>query len=142
MDSCMDITYEAGTDRLDVPLIVQFLRKSSYWARERSEPVIRKSLEHSLCFGAYAGERQIGFGRAVTDRATFFYLADIFVLPDWRGQGFGKALVSFILSHEDLKNCRGLLTTQDAHALYERFGFTRNHPIVTERTMALEKNRP
>lgn len=123
-------------------MIVNFLRDSSYWARDRSEAVIRRSLEHSLCFGAYDDRRQIGFGRAVTDRATFFYLADIFILPGWRGRGTGKALVAYMLAHNDLKGCRGLLTTQDAHSLYETFGFTRNHPIVTERVMALEKNCP
>lgn len=116
---------EISTDpaRLDLELIHRILA-SSYWASGRTREVIERSIRHSLCFGGYADGRQIAFARAITDRAVFAYLADVFVVPEYRGRGIGKALVGQIVAHPDLAGLRVfLLRTRDAHGLYARFGF-------------------
>jgi GNAT superfamily N-acetyltransferase len=87
--------------------------------------VVRRSLDHSLCFGLYGRGRQIGFARVVTDRATFAWLCDVFGFEEYRGQGLGKWLIGCVLGHRDLQGLRRvLLGTRDAHGLYERYGFT------------------
>ncbi len=119
--------YEISTDRarLDRPLIHRFLSEESYWARGRSREVVDRSIERSLCFGAYRGARQVAFARAVTDRATFAWLADVFVVHEERGRGLGLWLVETVLAHPDLEGVGWHLRTADAHGLYSRFGFTR-----------------
>ena len=108
---------------LDVAYIHAFLTKS-YWAQGIPLETVVKSLDNSLCFGLRHAGRQIGFGRAVTDRATFAYLADVFIDPDYRGRGLGKWLVTCVLSHPELQGLRRwLLGTRDAHALYRQLGF-------------------
>ena len=110
-------------ERLDVELVYQFLSQS-YWASNRSREVIERSLRHSLCFGAYCANKQIGFGRAITDRAVFAYIADVFVLPEWRGRGIGKLLICAMLEDSSLRELQTiLLRTRDAHDLYRKFGF-------------------
>lgn len=101
------------------------LLAGSYWAGARSRESIEKSIENSLCFGAYdeTGE-QIGFARCVTDYATIFWLADVIVDERFRKKGVGKALVTAAVRHERLRGLSGLLATRDAQGLYERFGFT------------------
>lgn len=96
---------------------------STYWADKRPKDVIQKSIENSLCFGVYDGKRQVGFARCVTDYATTFYLCDVIIENGYRGRGLGKAMMSAIVEHEELKNLVGLLGTRDAHGLYEKFGF-------------------
>jgi GNAT superfamily N-acetyltransferase len=121
--------------RLDHAVIAQFLA-SSYWAKGIPVATVEKSLEHSLCFALLDGDRQIGFGRVISDRATFAFLADVFVLPEYRGRGLAKWLVECILSHPDLQGLRRwMLGTRDAHGLYAKFGFTplRNPETVMER---------
>jgi len=87
--------------------------------------VVVKAIRHSLCFGLFRGGQQIGFARVVTDYATFAWLADVFVLPEWRGQGLSKWLMSVISSHPRLQGFRRwVLSTRDAHTLYAQFGFT------------------
>lgn len=123
---------------LDLDVIHPFLSEHSYWARGIPRDVVARSIEHSLCFGVYAVQnttsnsdrRQIGFARITTDRATFAYLADVFILPEHRGQGLSKRLVEAILAHPDLQGLRRwMLATADAHELYRRFGFTGlSHP--------------
>ena len=125
--------------RLQIDMIYQFLTKS-YWAKGIPLPIVRKSIQHSLCFGVYAGkrdgEKQIGFGRVITDRATFAYIADIFILDPYRGRGLSKWLMECIMAHPDLQDLRGwMLATRDAHGLYRQFGFeTLTNP---ERIMAI-----
>ncbi len=88
------------------------------------EEVVRRSVENSLCFGVYSDEEQVGFARVVTGRATFAYLADVFVLEAHRGRGLGKWMMEVIISHPRLQGFRRwMLATRDAHALYRRFGF-------------------
>jgi GNAT superfamily N-acetyltransferase len=109
---------------LDLEVVHGYLSRS-YWAAGVPEDVVRRSIENSLCFGVYRGEEQAGFARVVTDRATFAYLADVFVLEEHRGQGIGKWLVEVILSHPDLQGLRRwMLATRDAHDLYRRYAFT------------------
>jgi GNAT superfamily N-acetyltransferase len=118
-----DFEISCDTARLDVPLIHDFLR-TSYWAEGRSLAVVQRSIENSLCFGAYSGGEQIAFARVITDRAVFAYLADVFVVPKFRRRGVSKALIAAILSHPDLQTLRTfLLGTKDAHGLYAQFGF-------------------
>ena len=85
-----------------------------------------RSIDNSLCFGAYEEGEQIGFARVVTDGATYAHLMDVFVLSEHRGRGLGKELVRAVLSHPDLQGLRKFtLHTADAHSLYEQFGFHR-----------------
>ena len=118
---------------LDLDLIHQFLSGQSYWAKGIPRDVVARSIANSLCFGAYAvvntdlaaDRQQVGFARVTTDRATFAYLADVFILPEHRGRGLSKRLMETILAHPDLQGLRRwLLATADAHALYRKFGFT------------------
>lgn len=118
--------YSISTDpaRLDIETIHAFLSHESYWAAGRSIEIVRRSIENSLPFGLYKGERQIGFARAVTDYSTFAWLADVFVLTEFRGQGLAKWLIEVVISHPELQNMRRwLLATRDAHELYRKFGF-------------------
>jgi GNAT superfamily N-acetyltransferase len=109
---------------LDLEVVHGYLSRS-YWAAGVPEDVVRRSIENSLCFGMYRGEEQAGFARVVTDRATFAYLADVFVLEEHRGQGIGKWLVEVILSHPELQGLRRwMLATRDAHDLYRKYAFT------------------
>ena len=123
--------YEIDTDnrRLDLDTIHGFL-KTAYWCEDIPRETVQRSIDHSLCFGLYAADGgQAGFARAVTDRATFAYLGDVFVVPDHQGNGLGKWLVETILGHPDLTGLRQLLlATRDAHGLYARFGFTTSQP--------------
>lgn len=124
---------------LDVEAIVRFLRQS-YWAKERSEEKIKKSLEGSVCFGAYYNDRQIGLARVVSDGATVYWLCDVFVDGGYRARGVGKKLIETITTHEDYRNLFGILSTQDAHGLYEQYGFVRDHgKTLTRRPDFLRK---
>ena len=117
--------FEISSDpsRLDLDVIHGFL-STSYWAQGRTRETVERALRNSICFGAYRQGRQAGFGRIVTDRAVFAYLADIFVLPEYRGQGLGKTLVGAMLDHPDIRGLPAvLLRTRDAHGLYAQFGF-------------------
>ena len=117
--------YVVSTDkaRVNTALVHDFLSRTSYWARERPLPVVQRSIEHSLCFGVYAGAQQVGFARVVTDYATFAWLCDVFILNQYRGQGLGKWLIERITTHPDLQALKGfILATRDAHELYRRYG--------------------
>ncbi len=105
------------------PETVCALLHASYWAAERPREVILQSMENSLCFGVWKDGRQVAFARVVTDSATMFWLGDLIVDEAHRGHGLGKAFVEFILSSEKLRGLNGILTTRDAHSLYEKFGF-------------------
>lgn len=112
-------------DRLDVPLIHNFLSNDSYWAKGRAIETVKRSIENSLDFGLYKGEQQIGFARVVTDYATFAWIADVFVLDEYRGRGLGKWLMEVILAHPELQKFRRwVLATKDAHEIYRQFGFS------------------
>jgi GNAT superfamily N-acetyltransferase len=109
--------------RLDVAAIHAFLARS-YWSPGVPIEVVARAIEHSLCFGLFCDERQIGFARVVTDQATFAYLADVYVHESHRGRGLSKWLLEVIRSRRELQHLRRfLLATRDAHELYRRFGF-------------------
>lgn len=112
----------------DLDLVHGWLSRESYWARGIPREVVARSLRNSLCFTLLApedtGGAQAGFCRAITDRATFAYLADVFVLEAHRGRGLGKWMVERVLEHPDLQGLRRwMLATSTAHGLYSRYGF-------------------
>jgi GNAT superfamily N-acetyltransferase len=121
-----DDGYEISTDpfRLDLDAVHAFL-ESAYWSPGVPRETVQRSIENSLPFGLYApGGDQAGFARVLTDRAVFAHLADVFVLPEHRGRGLGVWLVETVLDHPELRGLRRFsLATEDAHGLYERFGF-------------------
>lgn len=119
--------YRVSTDPRDMQLsVVHGYLTRSYWAKGIPLATVQRSLEHAMCFGVFRGSEQVGFARVITDRATFAYLADVFVLEAHRGRGLSKRLMTAILQHPDLQGLRRwMLGTRDAHGLYEQFGFTR-----------------
>lgn len=118
-----EFTITDAQEDLDMDTIHGFLRES-YWAKGVPRPIVERALANSLCFGLYQHSRQIGFGRAITDRTTFAYLADVFVLPEYRGRGLGKWLIACAQMHPELQGLRRwLLATRDAHGLYRQNGF-------------------
>ncbi|HEX2129073.1 MAG TPA: GNAT family N-acetyltransferase [Solirubrobacterales bacterium] len=123
--------------RLDLDLVWTFLR-DSYWARNIPRDTVARSIEGSLVAGLYTdGGDQVGFARAVTDRATFAWIGDVFVLEEHRGGGLGAWLVETLLGHPDLDRLRLIvLATADAHGLYRRFGF---EPIDASTFMSVRR---
>ena len=118
-----NIVVSTDRSRLDLGVIHGFLT-TSYWARGVPRDVVARSMEHSLCFGAFDDGRQVGFARVVSDRATFAYICDVFALESHRGSGVGKSLMAAIMSHPELQELRRwTLFTRDAHGLYRQFGF-------------------
>jgi GNAT superfamily N-acetyltransferase len=123
-----DYSISSDGARLDLDLIHNYLSNESYWATGRSREVVERSIHNSLPFGIYHGNDQVGFARIVTDYATFAWVADVFVLPEYRGRGLSKWLMEVIITHPDLQGFRRwVLSTKDAHGLYERFGFIPLH---------------
>ena len=117
--------YTISTDkaRLDRNWVHEWLSQRSYWAQGRSRELQEQAIENSLCFGIYAGARQVGFARVVTDFATFGWLCDVIVDESERGRGLGKWLITTIVAYPDLTSLRRLLlATRDAHELYRRYG--------------------
>ena len=136
--------YRISTDpeRLDLDAIHAYLRRS-YWAEEIPKEIVARSLRGSLCFGLYQQQHpqgpQVGFARVISDRATFAYLCDVYVLEEHRGQGLSKWLMEAVQSHPELQGLRRfVLATRDAHGLYTQFGFT---PLTSPETF-LEIRRP
>ena len=132
-----DYDISTDRDRLDIDLIHRFLSEESYWAKGRDRATIERSIANSMPFGVYLDGRQVGFARVVTDKSTFAWLADVFVLPDHRGHGLGKRLVETVLEHPELGGMkRWLLGTADAHELYRRYGYEEIRE--SNRLMAIE----
>ena len=131
-----DFSITTNPEDLQVDAILDYLQNDSYWAQNRTEEQMKNIIENSLCFGLYKDENQIGFARVVTDYATFAYLGDVYVLPEFQGNGLGTWLMEIVINHPDLQGFRRwVLATRDAHKLYEKFGFTElKHP---ERWMEL-----
>ena len=109
---------------LDLDVIHGFL-KGSYWSEDIPRELLRRAIDNSIPVGLYRAGKQVGFARVVTDRATFAYLADVFVLESHRGRGLSKQLMRVVLSHPELRSLRRWhLVTRDAHGLYRQFGFS------------------
>jgi GNAT superfamily N-acetyltransferase len=121
-----DGTVRISTDpsELDLDWLIPALSERAYWALGRSRDLIERSIANSVCFGAYRGDRQIGFARVVTDQATFAWVCDVFVDEAERGRGIGDALIGAVVADPRLQGLkRMILSTRDAHGLYERHGF-------------------
>ena len=133
--------YDVSDDpsRLDLDAIHASLT-CSYWSPGIPRETVARAIAHSLCLGIHhRTQGQVGFGRLVTDRATFAYLADVYVLEPHRGRGLSKRLMQAVLAHPDLQGLRRmLLATRDAHALYAQLGFT---PLANP-TRMMERHRP
>lgn len=104
---------------------VKDLLSKSYWASERSIETIEKSIENSLCFGAFLNDnnKQIAFARVITDYSTVYYICDVIVNEEYRGKGIGKELINAVVTDNRLKDMKAMLLTADAHTFYEKFGF-------------------
>jgi GNAT superfamily N-acetyltransferase len=130
--------YFITTDKtlINIPLVHKYLSNESYWSKNIPLEVVKKSIENSVCFAVFYKEAQIGFARVITDKATFGYLADVFILTPHRGKGLSKWLMQTILDNEELQGFRGwMLGTKDAHGLYEQFGFK----LTTDTTRIMRK---
>jgi GNAT superfamily N-acetyltransferase len=129
----------ADVGAMDLDAIHAYL-SGSYWAKEIPKQRLAKALSGSLCFGVFSEENaQVGFARVVTDRATFAYLCDVYVLEEHRGRGLAAWLMEAVVAHQDLQGLRRfVLATRDAHGLYEKFGFV---PLARPEIF-MEINRP
>jgi GNAT superfamily N-acetyltransferase len=120
--------------RVDVDAVHRFLAEESYWARGRPRETVERTVrEASRVVGLYHDGRQVGFARAFTDGVSIVYLADVFVVPEFRGRGLGVELVREIVERSPFAGRKWLLHTADAHALYARFGFGPPSERVLER---------
>ncbi|MBC8084349.1 MAG: GNAT family N-acetyltransferase [Hymenobacter sp.] len=128
--------------RLDLAVVHRYLAGDSYWAKGIPLETLTRALANSLNFGLYAPDgQQAGFARVVTDRATFAWLCDVFVLPAYRGRGLSKWLMEVVGTHPELQGLRRqLLATLDAHGLYQQFGF---QPLAApERYLEVRRANP
>jgi GNAT superfamily N-acetyltransferase len=110
-------------EELQIDVIHRYMKEEAYWTTDRTRAMTEKSIAHSLCFGMYHQDKQIGFARVVTDYTIFAYLCDVFILSEYQGQGLGKWLTEVILNVLDEEGVRwSMLATRDAHELYEEYG--------------------
>ncbi len=125
---------DADRSRVDLDEVWRFLSEESYWAKGRSRETVEKLVrEAQLVVGLYDGERQIGFCRVVTDEVVIAYLADVYIHPDYRARGLGVELVREAVEDGPYSNIRWILGTDDAHSLYEKFGFGTPTSVIMER---------
>ena len=119
-----EVTIKTGKENMDVKMIHRFLKEDSYWAKDISFELVDHSLTHSFCIGAFINGKQVGFGRVITDYYTFGWFADFLVLPEYRGKGISKKMLSYIFEQPWSKRLRRkMLNTSDAHRLYRQFQF-------------------
>ena len=130
----MAIELDDDPGRVDVAAVHDFLANHSYWAKGRPNEVVERLVrEAQRVVGVYDGDRQIGFGRAFTDGVSLVYLADVYVLPEYRGRGLGVELVREMVEKGPYAELRWVLHTRDMHRLYARFGFNEPSERVMER---------
>jgi GNAT superfamily N-acetyltransferase len=135
-----DIVVTTDSSRFDLDVIHGFLARS-YWAQGIPREVVARAMDHSLCFGAFEADRQVGFARVISDRATFAYVCDVFVIESHQGRGVGRRLMAAIMAHPELQGLRRwALSTRDAHGLYRRYGF--GVPRYPERLMEVFNDDP
>lgn len=128
------ITDDKSKVQLDV---VHRLLAATYWGGRRSRDIVERMVTGSICFSLFSGASQIGFGRAVTDSATFTWVADIVVEPEYRGAGLGQWIMECLVSHPAIKGTQMVLQTRDAQGLYEKFGFSRNNALMSTKVADL-----
>ena len=121
----IDFYISTDKNKLDINVIHDYLCNRSYWAKDRAIETVKRSINHSLCFGMYdTSDSLIGFARVVSDFAVFAYIMDVFILEKYRHQGLGMKLMDFIMNYPDLQKVKVImLATEDAHGLYEKYGF-------------------
>ena len=130
--------YLITDDRSKVQLdVVHRLLAATYWGGRRPREIVDRMVSGSICFSLYHGSTQIGFGRAVTDSATFTWVADIVVDPEFRGTGLGKWIMECLLVHPAIKATQMVLQTRDAQGLYEQFGFSGNSALMSTKVTDL-----
>jgi GNAT superfamily N-acetyltransferase len=121
------------------PVAAHAFLSRTYWSPNIPLAIVQRAIAGSLCVAVHCDERQVGFARVVTDRATFAYLADVYVLEEHRGQGLSRKMLEALFAHPDLQGLRRMmLATRDAHELYAKFGFT---PLANPSIM-MELHRP
>ena len=117
------IQVSTDKNKLNVPFIQNFL-KDIYWAAGRTIEEVQRTIDASVCFGVYLDEKQIGFGRVITDYVVFAYVMDVFIAEEHRGKGYSSVLISVMMEEPSLKDVKiWRLATRDAQFLYEKFGF-------------------
>lgn len=115
-------TQLAGADR---DIVYRFLSEEAYWSIGLPRDVFERAVDNSISFVAHDANELAGYARVVTDKATFAWLCDVFVLPLHRGSGVARALMDAVMAHPELQGLRNfMLATRDAHGLYEKYGFT------------------
>lgn len=136
-----DYKISTEKDKLDLNVIHDFLTNRSYWANGRSFETVKRSIENSICFGVYdSSDKLVGFARVLTDYAVFAYIMDVFILEEYRKQGLSKQLMTAIMQHSDLQGLqRFMLATNDAHELYEKYGFRQT--LIPDKIMEIV-NKP
>jgi GNAT superfamily N-acetyltransferase len=118
-----EFTVSTELARMDIDVIHGYLARA-YWSNGITREIIERAVRHSLCFGLFKDETQIGFARAVTDSTTFAYVCDVFVLESHQGKGLGTWLMECVTQHPEMRGLRRCqLITRDAHTLYEKVGF-------------------
>jgi GNAT superfamily N-acetyltransferase len=133
LDGGLELDDDPG--RIDVAAVHNYLADHSYWANGRPYEVVERLIsEAQRVVGVYDGERQVGFARAFTDGVSLVYLADVYVLPEYRGRGLGVHLVREMVENGPYAGLRWVLHTRDAHRLYARFGFREPSERVMERS--------
>jgi GNAT superfamily N-acetyltransferase len=133
-----NLEYYVSADKSKLNIeAIKLLLKQSYWANERTEETIAKSVENSICYGVYKNDELVGFGRVVTDYSTVYWICDIIIDVKHRGNGLGKKLMENIMSTKELSRMLGILATKDAHGLYEHYGFCKEpHKFMAKLRMA------
>lgn len=135
-----DYLVSTDPERLDRAAIHRYLSEEAYWSLGIPRELLDTALDHSLCFGLYLGQQQVGFARLITDYATFAYLADVYVLAEHRGQGLARWMMTCIMAHPQVVPLRRImLVTKDAHPLYRAVGF--DDPAVPSRILTRYRPR-
>jgi ribosomal protein S18 acetylase RimI-like enzyme len=129
-----ELEFDDDPGRIDVTAVHDYLANESYWAKGRPRDVVERLIrEAQRVVGVYDGERQVGFARAFTDGVSLVYLADVYVLPEYRGRGVGVQLVREMVENGPYADLRWILHTRDAHGLYRKLGFAEPSERVLER---------
>ena len=135
-----EIVVTTDRSRFDLEVIHGYLTRS-YWAKGIPRATVARAMDRSLCFGAFEGDRQVGFARVISDLTTFAYVSDVFVVESHQGRGVGKRLIAAIMAHPELQELRRwTLFTRDAHGLYRQYGF--REPRYPERLMEVFNDDP